>query len=250
MNEHEFSLKLTHIEEQYRAKREGADAYRDQELARLFVDCGWTQEKIGKRMGQTQSWVSRRLIFGRFLSFMPDRHKLTDLTEFRFRSHYSKTKGDEANRFRQVLNVLTDGVPPGYRNIVKKPGIKKAILDLLSDGKSYTTQQIHATVEETIPGVEVESISNAIRGLIVDDKVVGKHKGRTHKYRLKKGGPARSTDSPPDFIIKLYEEAKPLIDELDEWGQAYEYQMSPSCIRNIAIQLRRLFDTALETARA
>jgi hypothetical protein len=38
-------------------------------MARLFVECGWTQEKIAARMGKQQAWVSKRLIVGRFLRF-------------------------------------------------------------------------------------------------------------------------------------------------------------------------------------
>jgi len=107
---------------------ERADAYRDQELARLFVECGWTQEKIARKVERSQVWVSCRLTFGRFLSFIASSYKRESLTEFRFRACWRKTKGKESDRFRQVLSILEGEVPPGYRNLVNKPGIRKAIL--------------------------------------------------------------------------------------------------------------------------
>jgi hypothetical protein len=52
------------------ARQERVDGYRDQSPARLFVGCGWTQTKIAAYMGQAQSWVAQRLLFGRFLRFI------------------------------------------------------------------------------------------------------------------------------------------------------------------------------------
>src|SRR5262245_33538040 len=40
-------------------------------LARLFNECGWTQEQIARHRGKKQPWVSRRLLVGRLLMFMP-----------------------------------------------------------------------------------------------------------------------------------------------------------------------------------
>src|SRR5262245_45381424 len=71
MPDQELDLRWSAIRDQLAARRESADAYRDQELSRLFHECGWTQERIAERMRQAQPWVSRRLIFGAFLSFMP-----------------------------------------------------------------------------------------------------------------------------------------------------------------------------------
>jgi len=50
-------------------------------LARLFVECHWTQEAIAARMGQSQQWVSCRLRFGRFLRFTTRCSKTEPLPE-------------------------------------------------------------------------------------------------------------------------------------------------------------------------
>jgi len=115
MTEQEFNNRLSEIEKQYSARREGAEAYRDQEVSRLFVECGWTQEAVGKRMGQSVSWVCRRLLLGRFLSFLTTGQKttsLTNLTERRFRTVWQATHKDrhpketEEERFGRVLALL------------------------------------------------------------------------------------------------------------------------------------------------
>jgi len=96
-------------------RREGADAYRDQEMARLFETCDWSQERIGKKMGKRQAWVSQRLTFGRFLSFItrsdnpkPDASRLT---EYVFRKLYRGTRGTENERFTDTARKLTDDMP-------------------------------------------------------------------------------------------------------------------------------------------
>jgi transcriptional regulator with XRE-family HTH domain len=92
--------------------------FRDQELSRLFRECGWTQERIAKRMGKPQNWVSRRLIFGRFLEFTPSGVSVENLTEGRFRNLWKATKGSERERFEQVLSMNAarprSGLPSGW----------------------------------------------------------------------------------------------------------------------------------------
>lgn len=95
------------LETRYGAHREGAEAYRDQEVSRLFVECKWTQVRIAERMGRQQNWVSRRLLFGRFLRFITTCDNLEfrgkPLTEGRFREAWrvagKKPKETEAERF-------------------------------------------------------------------------------------------------------------------------------------------------------
>src|SRR5687768_6972313 len=52
MSEERFDARLKHIEEQHAARRESADAYRDQEMAKLFEESAWTQERIAQRVGK------------------------------------------------------------------------------------------------------------------------------------------------------------------------------------------------------
>jgi hypothetical protein len=105
------------IEAQYRTHREGADAGRDQELARRFVqakESGRGPEWIAQRMGWTQGRVAPRPLFGRFLRFITARTNSFSppkpLTEGRFRANWSKAgkrkKKSEEERFARVLELL------------------------------------------------------------------------------------------------------------------------------------------------
>jgi hypothetical protein len=70
-------------------------------LAALFHRSNWTQEQLAKKEGKAQSWIARRLLFGRFLSFMPTginaENVPTNLTERRFRSYWERAPGCGGN---------------------------------------------------------------------------------------------------------------------------------------------------------
>jgi DNA-binding transcriptional ArsR family regulator len=251
MSDTEFDLKLKHIEEQYAARREGAEAYRDQELARLFGQCGWRQEKIATHMGKKQQWVSLRLIFGRFLDFtttgcnQPD--CLAGLTERRFRGYWVRTKGREQDRFRQVAETLANGIPQGHAALVNKPGIRQAVLACLGDGKTYTVNQITATVEESLPGVTATQVRNAMTELQRAGRVENRRPGeKVARYRLTKAKTSEKTGGP---VAALYEECRPLIEELRHWGKQSRYEQAPSELLNIATRLERLFESRLAATK-
>lgn len=202
VTEQQFDARLAHIEEQHAARREGADAWRDQELARLFVACGWTQERIAGHLKKGQQWVSRRLIFGRFLDYAHGRNEQTaaeTLTERRFRASWALSRGrDEDRRFAQVVTMLGEAAPPGHRNLVRKPGLREAIIDLCGDGVKRTVKEIAALVDGRIPGIDAKQVAAALRGLQKKpprgQAVEAHHLGRCHRYRLV---PRAVADAPP-----------------------------------------------------
>jgi hypothetical protein len=257
MTEHQFDARLAHIEEQYQARREGATAYRDQEMARLFEECDWGQEKIAARMGKRKSWVSYRLKFGAFLGFSTSGGKhpswLMNLTERRFREHWKRTKGREAERFAQVAHALEHGVPHGYEAMIDKPGIVPAVLECLADGRWYTVQQITATVEESLPGLTCDQVSSALTKTIRRRPPAGKRLeskliGRKAQYRLVKTRAAQADK--PEVVLAVYEQIKPLIDELYHWGKQYSGMVAPGEIKIIAHKLEKIFERLLTKEKA
>src|SRR5262245_23867657 len=110
MTDKHFNDRLAEIDQRYARGRTEVEARRDQELCRLFEECGWTQERIGRRMGKSQNWVSYRLTFGRFLNFITSGDKnppaLAALTERAFRRLYARTRGGEPERFAEVVEKL------------------------------------------------------------------------------------------------------------------------------------------------
>lgn len=207
MSTQDFDLRLRHIDEQYAAKREGAEAYRDQEVSRLFVECGWKKVRIAEHMGKTHQWVGNRLLFGCFMAFATARcvseFDPRSLTEWRFRNHWLKVskgprKETEEGRFARVLDSLRADavtvVPPGYANLVNKPGLKAAVVEALKAGPRRTTAELAAVVSEKIPETTAKQVTQAIKaisksppkGYALDTRATEK----AHRHRLvpSKGG--------------------------------------------------------------
>lgn len=255
MSEQQFDARLARINEQYEAHKEGAVATRDQEVARLFHECEWTQERIAGRMGKRQVWVSQRLCFGRFLDFIASgdkRESVLNLTERRFRGYWKRTKGKENARFEQVLHALEHGIPHGRAALVSKPGVREALLGTLADGKWYTVSQVTATVEESLPGVTEEQVTAGVghtrRNPPDGQRIEVKKIGRKCQYRLVSGSAAGGPEAPAkglEEVISLYEEARPLIEELRHWGKSSKWHQCPGELLKLAVKLERLFESRL-----
>jgi len=228
MTEQQFDRRLAEIETEYASRRLGAEAFRDQEVSRLFVQCGWTQERIGRRMGWTKGRVSQRLLFGRFLNVYHG--KLSEpppdsLTERRFRAAWSRSgkrrKETEPERFARVAALLAGQpaeVPVGYRNLVNKPGIKAAVAEALKAGQRLDVAQIVERAAEKVPDLTPRQVSGVLKALHQKPPpgfaLEARHAGRSHKYRLvpRRKPPARAITSFEDACA-FATEALPLIEE-------------------------------------
>lgn len=60
------------LTDRYGTSRAEAGNRCELELARLLIRSGWTQEDLATRLGKNPGWVSRRLLFGRYLTFLPN----------------------------------------------------------------------------------------------------------------------------------------------------------------------------------
>jgi hypothetical protein len=235
MTDRQFDERLGQIEADYAGRRLGAEAFRDQEVARLFVECGWTQERIAKRMGWSQGRVAQRLIFGRFLNYYGRNnsesppHSLGEwhvLTEWRFRDawrqsgkgHRKETEDERFARVRALLDHLPPGAPPkGYLNLVKKPGIRAAVAEALTGRTRQSVEDIAEALRECFPDIDSKQISEALqslqkkppKGFAFD----ARHVGRSHKYRLvERRGPLPAAVNPEEAGGAVAE-ALPLVKE-------------------------------------
>ena len=262
MSNDRFDARLRHIEEQHAARRESAVAYRDQEMAKLFIDSGWTQQQIAERVSRVtgkpiqQQYVSYRINFGLFLEFTTTGGKAeiaTNLTERRFRDLYRRSEGKQETRFAQVLHSLEHSIPQSIDAMRNKPGLRNAVIERLSDRQWYTVKQLAQKLEEVLPGVAEQQLTASVgsiwrqppEGFKLEKK---KLDARSVQYRLTKVRTQKDGE-PPVAIINLYESAKPLIDELDQIGHMHECRMSPAAVRSIAIKLKKLFDAVLEESK-
>ena len=146
MTEHEYVARRAALDQDKAAGKEHVAATHDQGRVKLMLEAkesGRGQEWVAKLEGKSQAWVSRGLSFGRFLNFMPPRHKnLAQLTEFRFREYWARTKGTETERFAAVADVLENGIPQFKEAQLNKPGLKEAVTRILSDGNWHSTAKI------------------------------------------------------------------------------------------------------------
>jgi hypothetical protein len=60
-------------------------------IAKLFFRSGWTQEQLAKKEGCKQPFISKRLVFGRFLGFIPTGIIFKNLTVGRFGDYWQRS---------------------------------------------------------------------------------------------------------------------------------------------------------------
>lgn len=214
-----------------------AKALRDQALAELYYRSGWTQEELATEEGVARQHVARRLLFGRFLAFAPDRCNLRSVAEFRFRSYWERTdkaNGNERQRFTEVLRLMEAetriGKPP-----IKHPVVGEAIVKRYADGKWHNEETIKAHID-----AEPEVIDGVLRAMrergTYSTHCERKKSGASWKYRIvRKSGTAIDLDV-------LRTELDPLIEGLEAEGRKNAATASPSTVANLASQLRQLLD--------
>jgi hypothetical protein len=263
MSKDTFRARLAEIDQTYNDNREGAEAARDQAMSHLFVECAWTQEMIAAEMGQSQQWVSCRLRLGRFLDFTTTGSKSflppQSLTERRFRTHWERvgkgnSKETETGRFGRVLESLqadTAYVSPRYRNLVKKPGIKKAVIAAITDTTARNVAQIAAIVSETIPGTDANQVGDAIQNITKSPpagmKLQASHNGKSHRYRLKRvrdaSAPAVQVD--PERAGAVAVDAMPLIERCIEEMQKPEIRQQQTLVLDFLQRVQRMLSHLL-----
>jgi hypothetical protein len=170
MTKEQFKARVQHIDEQFAALQERSHGYRDQELAKLFVECDWSQDELADELIKlwdkevSRQWVGQHLRFGRFISFFATSgseddppgahfklpHNLTergfrhlwDATESsgNFSGHKANTQNavkDEQRRFIEVVELLKQ---TGLSRKAKP--VRKAIIKRIAGKNWLTAQQI------------------------------------------------------------------------------------------------------------
>lgn len=141
--------------DQYKAERallaknkSETDVRFQHELSRLFYRSGWTQEQLAKEEGKSQSWISYQLQFGRFWEFytsggVSQNPALSLLTASGFLDLWSRTEGDDRERFREVLRLVeNEGIRTRQRPLIRE-AIRKNFAD---DGRFHKPHVIAAKI--------------------------------------------------------------------------------------------------------
>src|SRR5262245_59793383 len=220
MTEQQFDARLQVIEDQTAARQEQVDGYRDQAMARLFLESEWSQDDLAahlaKRWGRevSRQWVSYHLRFGRFLSFFAtgcgenEAHGVTfrlppNLTEGKFRELWEGTEAggnfggrgsyseaavaDERRRFGEVVEELK------RLGLHRQPKpLMDTIVALLIRSGWLTFEEIHRRVAAKLDGIVTTKDVQVCLGRTIRPKpgfpyrVEKIGEGPTGKYRLVK----------------------------------------------------------------
>jgi transcriptional regulator with XRE-family HTH domain len=245
----EFDAEYQRITDTYGKSKAEAGARFEQELARFFhraKGAGWTQERIAKQIGKSQSYVSRLLCFGAFLGFMPvginPEIPLKKLCERDFRRYWERTDKTEQNdnvRFKQVVRLLDEATR--FANVPKRDRVAPAILEHFAGGKYAKLEEIQTKIDGPADLVKHE-LDRMVRGEYRGWRGDRKPTGDTMKYRFfpadKKTAKAVKLIASTEIEIEL----GPIIEVLMMEGRKNSVTISPMTVDEQARKLKRLFE--------
>jgi hypothetical protein len=247
MTEAEYRRARDELRATYGETRAQASAQADQAWAALFVRSGWTQDQLAAAEGKSQAYVSLRVLFGKFLVFIttvinPEFAPIrANLTEWRFRAYWKRTKdlgSNERQRFLAVQKALLADVRIG-RSTRPKKAIGLAVKETCADGKWHAFSVIHErvrTVEAEAAAADVATVLEWIVQRSTYGLTGEKQKGaQGWRYKLHVSGayiPLRA----------LMQEIGPLLAGLEAEGKKNSATASPPTVAHLTFQLRQVLE--------
>lgn len=215
-----------------------AEAVRwEQELAKLFVRSGWTQQELAAKEGKPPSWVQSWLRFGRFLEFAETNTAAgVNITERRFREYWARTvKSSEHERFTEVEALIAIAAELPARRPQRDKKIGKAIVDKFGDGKWHSIETIAHQSDVSVE-VATATIENIIRHKTFNATAVRKRVGKTPHYQIFR---QKKTVTSTELTEKLTPIIKGLMTEGKKVNLAF---FSPQVVTRFAFELQKLLD--------
>jgi len=270
MSTKQFDLRLTHIDEQSGAMQERVDGYRDQQLAKLFVECEWSQEKLAEHLaakwGEEVSpmWVSYRLRFGRFLTFFNTTCVGTsswrlpcNLAEGTFRNFWDATTAsgdfsgkranteaavkDEERRFAEVVEEMKSG-----RMIRPKKQIRAALINHAVSREWLTAEQMAKRIacafnNRPVPVADVQRTLRILSPTPTSPYRVEKAgEGDMAKYRIIK---VKGTIPSRKQLSQWASELIPMMDEIIREMNKHPAARSDASLAAIASKIRKVLES-------
>jgi hypothetical protein len=272
MSWEQFDAQLTHIEDQAAARRERAEGYYDQHLARLFVDSEQSQQELAdhlaKRWGRDVSrrWVGYHLCFGRFLTFFgttcAEYSVPEGLTEGKFRGLWEPTRGedvfdgkranteaaaaDERRRFALVAEEVKD-----YDCARKRTPVRQAIIKKVAGRDAWLTaaqiaQKVSGEFDRPVSAADVKScLSNFTPTEKQPYRVEKAGDGENARYRVVK---VRGKIVGKRLIAQWAHELIPLLDLLVREAQKNRVEVSLSALCELATKIRKVMEAVVAEA--
>jgi hypothetical protein len=219
----------------------------EQALAGLFHRSGWTQEKLAKKEGKGQQYVSRLLVFGRFLAVLGNTPIGVNLAEGRFRGFWDRTAhlDHERLRFAEVRKMIeidaaaeadekADEADEADGPRASPRGYPKAIVEKFADGKWHSLPVIakHLDASDKEAKAALAHMVKAKRGQ-GDARTETKRVGTVEHYRLFRNTRLISS-------AELIEKLAPIVEKLEKEGRKNQVTMSVMTVAVLATQLRKL----------
>lgn len=233
MTEVEYDRERTQLRATYGDNRSEAGIRWEQELAKLFFRSGWSQDHLAAKEGKKKSWVSQRLIFGRFLAYSENSTDSGKLTEWAFRRYWEQTdvSQTERQRFRAVERLIEEHPPEADR---QGNATIAAIRRDYMDGKWHRAAKI---AEDT--GRPLDDVARALEAM---------NKRPSAKYKVERRGGRASysyrffkTEKPVSYE-ELVEKLTPLIHQLRSQAKTNIATVAISVFGKVAADLQRLLD--------
>ena len=209
----------------------------DQELARLFYRSGWTQEQLATAEGKSQFWVSKRVLFGKFLAFISTGYIPRTCTERRFRSYWERTDNAETNervRFIAVQKLMADELTLSKDHAPKRD-VAEAILAAFGDGEWHRLSTIIARVQADEADVLAVLTQMLVRGTY-HTFCERRKSGTSWSYRIVRGR-GRKVD-----VEVLVQELSPIVQALKVEGRKHPARYAPATIARLAHQLEAILE--------
>jgi hypothetical protein len=239
MSDEEYDRRHAELDATYGKDRREAGIRREQELARLFWRSGWTQERLAERERISQAEASRRIVFGRFLDFIPSSINAEiptkTLTLGRFQTFWRQTDsiGNERKRFQQVIDLMLAEATMAEVKVDSNELARK-IIDEYGDGEwhQFATLVDFLGEDEKVCKAALDKVgkSRSIRA-----KLETKPFGASIKFRIFRLHDAVSVD-------ELKQKLVPIIKELQDEGRKGVARISGPQVTSLAIRLQRLLD--------
>jgi hypothetical protein len=217
----QFDAKWQRIHDEAKTAFGHLVAKRDQRIATLFVDSGFTQQKIADHLGKSHQWVSQRLRFGRFCTYLSTTvAKLpVNLAERRFREFWSEHGGKvtagtpaETKKFEAIVDSdawqISMADSPPFDTL-------GGITENCVDNKWRSLAEIEEAID--VPDDRGQRVSNCITriqdrmagGLMVMTKTFA---GGVRKHRFKK---IKNKDAVKIRAPSVMQEFSPVFDDMD-----------------------------------
>lgn len=238
MTAEDYERERTRLRAVYGDNSVEAGAHRDQELARLFVRSGWTQEELAKAEGCKQPYIAKRLLLGRFLSFIPNGIVAKNLTVGRFGSYWEQTDKTETNeriRFREVQRLVESNIRL-HKSNAKRPDISGPIIERFADGAWHKRETI---MNHLGPDVDAEVLDAVLINMAAKGRkeitCEREKTGASWKYRIRRKGRQIDYDA-------LLHDLGPILEELKAEGKKNAATACPPAVAILAVRLEQLLE--------